>query len=393
MKKQIALATVAVLVTSSAYATKARMQALGQSQDTGSFYIKDTRNIFKNPAGVNSMKNYVVTEWGTAAATVENNAAPAAEGGFFREMGAFAYGVYLGNDYNSQNAIRNGAVGYANKVANGSANFVDRDNELELFFGGDMGVEWGIRVMHATAKVEPSTTVNLESKQSTLGLGLGVSMGAISAYLNMDLKDESEGLQAATTGATWESDGVMRVGAAYEMGNMTIFADYNKKGAKFVAATGTAANETSQTVLQVGVGHTKEVSSTSRIFTNFAYKSTKAEDKDGTTAINNTELNDTALPLTVGFEADATSWLTLRGSITSPVFINSRETKTTAITHKKTQENQTDVAAGATLNFGKLKVDGVIGTAGNAGTNAVAGETGVLALDRLMTRVAVHYWF
>ena len=90
MKKQIVLATIATLATTSAYATKARMNALGQAQDRGSFYINDTRNVFRNAARVNQTNNYTVTEWGTAANAGAENA-PNAEGGFFKNAGSFNY--------------------------------------------------------------------------------------------------------------------------------------------------------------------------------------------------------------------------------------------------------------------------------------------------------------
>ena len=92
-----------------------------------------------------------------------------------------------------------------------------------------------------------------------------------------------------------------------------------------------------------------------------------------------------SFPLTLGFEADATSWLVLRGSVSQNVLINKTETKGVS---KGTQANQTSVNAGATLNFGKLKVDGSIGNAAGTGN-----QTGVLKTDDLLTRVGVHYWF
>jgi uncharacterized protein (UPF0261 family) len=37
-------------------------------------------------------------------------------------------------------------------------------------------------------------------------------------------------------------------------------------------------------------------------------------------------------------------------------------------------------------------IDGMIGTGGAGGT-ATATDAGTLSLDRVMTQVAVHYWF
>ena len=68
---------------------------------------------------------------------------------------------------------------------------------------------------------------------------------------------------------------------------------------------------------------------------------------------------------------------------------NDQDTSAGTVGKKKSEANTTNVAAGATLNFGNLKVDGVIGTQGNGS----ATENGTLRTDNLMSRVSVHYWF
>ena len=73
---------------------KSRLEKLSEEKESGSHFIKDTRNIFLNPAAVNEYKNYVVTEWSKGS---DENSDADEEGGFFREAGSFAYGVYLGD--------------------------------------------------------------------------------------------------------------------------------------------------------------------------------------------------------------------------------------------------------------------------------------------------------
>lgn len=395
MKKHVLIATGLAVLASPAFATKTRMAALGQDSGYGSHYIKDTRSIFRNAAHVNSMKNYVVTEWGAATGANSAATAPAAEGGFFREAGAFAYGVYMGSDLESQNSTRNATVagGYAGSaIVQGNASFVNRDNELDLFFGGDMGVEWGAHLSYSKNKNEQTTFKNAE--QSSFGLGLGAIVGDIEGYANFMLKDESEHkFGSAANDFKWEADTGMVLGAKYAWSNCSFFAAYEKRGSEYSAGTGVAKNATEQTVLTFGAGHIKEVSATSRMIWDVSFNSSKGEDKDGTTATNNAELKSTTLPVTVGFETDATSWLTLRGSAAQAVLINNVENKTSSTaTTKRNNQNNTSVNAGATLNFGKLKVDGSIGTNGVNGNHTNA-KNGVLDMDRLLTQVAVHYWF
>jgi hypothetical protein len=382
MKKHVLIATGLAVLSTNAFATKARMEALSQNADRGSFFIDDSRNVFRNAAHVNSMKNYVLTEWGqNASATADSPAAPRAEGGFFREGGSLAYGVYMGSTFDSQNATRTTA-------AQGSTGFLARDNQLDLFVGGDAGVEWGARVSYAkVSNKEVTATVTKET--SALGVGLGMLMGDLSAWANLDLSDKSEG--AVVSGDKWEADLGLHLGASYDVSGMTVFAEYNKTGSERALVSDTAFKPVQEdSSIQVGVAKVQEQSSTSRYFYSLAYSNSTAEDKD--TSTSTVEVKTTNLPVTLGFEADATSWLTLRGSVSHNLpLMDKVETKTTgAATTETTSTNTTNVAAGATLNFGKLKVDGTVGTLNAA--NA-AGETGTLKLDNVMTRVAVHYWF
>lgn len=369
MRKNALVIAGLALLSTNAFASKARVQAMGQDATRGSEYIADSRNVFRNPAALNETKNYLVTEWGTAVDS-DGSAAPRAEGGFFREMGAFNYGIYLGND-----SERNTARAAAN------AAFLAQDNAIDLFVGGDMGVKWGARVHYAGSKDE-ATTPTFERKNSALGLGLGVVAGAAEGYVNVDITDKS-------TGATLANDEFKTkpsyiVGGSYTMNEFTMFASYeNGKTERRLANVSSTAKNSE---IVVGVGRTMEINPTARIFGDLQLNLTTDEVTAGKTKTQ-------VLPATVGMEADATSWLTLRGSVSQPIILNT--VKNTA-GKKQTRANQTVVAAGGTLNFGKLKVDGLIGTTPNSrAATTVTGNTnqGTLTTDNLMTRVAVSYWF
>ena len=84
-----------LLLTSwTANATRSRMESLGQDSLRGSFYIDDNRNIFRNTADINRFRNF---------ATFEVN--DQAEGGYFSEVGDFAWGVYLGRTQQGLSSI------------------------------------------------------------------------------------------------------------------------------------------------------------------------------------------------------------------------------------------------------------------------------------------------
>lgn len=373
MKKHVIIATGLAVLSTSAYASKARMSALGQDAAYGSHYIQDTRNVFRNAAHVNTHTDYAIFEWGDTEYTFDPGDGELngtfAEGGFFRSHGAFNYGVYLGN-----------TIGMTEAGEVNGENFQEKQDVLDLFFGGDTGaIQWGANVHWASSKDEGPA--GFDAEHSALGLGLGMIMGDLEAYVNYRFKDNHEG---AEVGNDELERSIMLLGASYNLGNLTFFGSYYKADRDYTEA-GVADAEAEHTVLQLGVGHTHEVSATSRLLTDLTFSVDKLEGTNlvslGSTIV---EKEDTTLRLNIGYEADATSWLTLRGSVNQNILIGTNETGTPSV--KKSLDNSTTVNAGATLNFGSLKVDGMIG--------AGEGDAGSLSLgDNVMTQVAVHYWF
>ena len=134
-----------------------------------------------------------------------------------------------------------------------------------------------------------------------------------------------------------------------------------------------------QTKFEVGAGHIYEISPTARLNFDLKYSYAKVELDEG-----DAELKNTGLPLNIGAEVDATSWLVLRGSVTSDLFGLGEETINLGGTD--TDDVSADevyrVNLGATLNFGELKIDGNLGT-----TNAL------LTTDAFFGNAAVVYWF
>lgn len=366
MKRQTLVIAGLALLSTNAFASKARVEALGQDGVRGSEYISDSRNVFRNPAVLNDTKNYLVTEWGTAAVS-DSPTAPRAEGGFFREAGSFAYGLYLGNSNGRDPGARDGAT---------ATDYLNQTNAMDLFFAGDMGVKWGAKLHYASSKDQQ--TGAFERKNTAFGLGLGAVMGSAEAYLDLDLSDKSTG--AAAAGDEWKLKPSFLVGGSYAWEGTTFFANYSNS--KYEVKTATTAT-TKESIITVGAGRIMEINPTARVFTDAKVILETDEVAAGKT-------KNTTLPVTLGMEAEATSWLTLRGSVAQNVILN--DNKNTA-GKKSTTNNTTNVNAGATLNFGKLKVDGVIGTTDANRAATTASEKGVLATDNLLTRVGVTYMF
>jgi len=373
MKKQLVIAAGLAVLSTSAYATKARMEALGQDGERGSLLFEDSRDVFHNPAHVNDMKNYVVLETGTAlAGTNEDSAAtPEAEGGWYGEAGSFAYGVYL-NGKRDDVEIHDDNTGdvsvLTGSTVSGRTNYAEVGNQVDIFIGGDAGMQWGVNVNLSSFKNEVA-----QQEQSGMGVGLGVVMGDMEAYANLGIKDESEG--GLATGDKWEADMGINVGGAYKLGDYTLQLDYRTGG--HTDTVSSVATERSATEITVGLGRIMETTA-GKWFYNLGFYKNASEIKTGSTTIEN---DSNRIPLTVGFEADATSWLTLRGSA-SQSLRGSGESSALGSGKKIQSANTTSVATGATLNFGKLKVDGSI----------VTQATGTWNFDTL-SRVSLHYWF
>lgn len=377
MKKQLGLALGLAVLSTSGFASEARMAALGQDR-TGSQYIEDSTNAFLNPASINSMKDYVIFEWGSAANTAaDTGAAPNPEGGFFRSLGNFTYGVYFDNE--DANALNARTAAENSSITTGT--FLDKDNTLDLFFAGDAGIQWGVNFTYH--KSENNTANAFEQATDGMELKLGVVAGDIEGFAHYTLSDEATGAGAA--GDKVEDDGSMSLGVSYAFGNNKAFARYDVDNYK---GSGNNVSFTDETMYYtVGVANTAELNDKARMVTSLSYFSQEEERKDGTAA--QVERKTMRVPVVVALEADTTSWLTLRGSVTHNIIGETEGDLANAANNAKTDSiaDSTDVAAGATLNFGNLKIDGSIGA--GAGAN----ELGVLNTDNLLTRVGLSYFF
>jgi hypothetical protein len=226
-----------------------------------------------------------------------------------------------------------------------------------------------------------------------MGIGLGVIMGDIEVGANMDLKNEYTG--GDNKSDTWKGSG-MNLTAKYGMGGWAFHGSYDKDSGEYTNYTGTVADAVDKweaSEIMVGAAHTSEVSSSARVIADVSYQMVSAKTTDATTGVAIDDVKESkwsGLPVTVAFEADAASWLTLRGHVTQTMFMNNAE-----FTHASTTITQGDNddegtisstmwGMGATLNFGKLKLDGIIGNGGTADD---------LNTDTLMSKVSAHYWF
>ena len=275
MKKQMILATLVALLSGSAWASKARMEALGQGDY--SFYIQDSRNAFANPSSIMGMNNYVVTEWGSNP-----------EGGFFKAQDGVAYGLYFG----------------AEDMFNGDrGGYIAPEGSMHLFLAGEMDFQWGVRFDYAGNK-------DASNEYSGMNVQAGMTMGEIQAYVGYTLADKSKGGNAdVSPDSEWEGMN-MEAGAGYDMGMANLFGTFEKWGEK----------EAENQRISVGAATVKKMDS-AMLFLDARFV---MEEMDGQDSEN-------SIPLTFGFESMANDWLTIRGSLTQNIAFGDFESNDTGL--------------------------------------------------------------
>jgi hypothetical protein len=310
MKKHLVVAAGLAVLSTGAFASKVRMMALNQGSSLGSFYLEDNRNVFRSSNSVNSMNNYVITEWGTTGS------AASSEGGFFRSHGAMNYGLYF------------------NSGAHGNVDNNLSPARVDLVVGGDAGLNWGLRLGY-----ESMEAAGLNHEASGFDLGLSATVSGANLWLNY-----APATTSTNAGNETEANADMRLGATYGMGDYTLFAEY--------ASEGGTGSQDAATSITVGAAKVWETSGGATVF----YDAKIVSESNLAHAADTSKLS---VPVTLGVEVKAASWLTWRASIQQSVY-GAQE----AANGDKTSGRTTQLGAGASLTWGDLQIDGTIANAG-----------------------------
>jgi len=341
MTKRILTAIVlAGLMTGSAFASNAREGVLfsgdgGAYLNKGSFYYDSMYNVFYNPAYVNDFKNWVI---------FEKNAANSAEGGFVTSMMNFNFGLYLNRQANS-----NGVKLLNNSFASSAAGLAGM-NPIDVIFGGDSGVKWGIGLTYAAYHNSAATvnTVTGNTNANALIVRGGVSVGELDPFFELRLKDNAKANKA--TGAlttTEEKNTGWAAGLRYHWGEWTPYGVYNHTK-QTITGTGAANSSTNKYV--IGFGRSTKLGEGARLM--YALAAAKM-----TTDTGGVKAKNFVLPLNMGAEADATSWLTLRAGMQYNVFNNTSGSGGTGTSGT----NNVLARMGGTFHAGKADVEYAFG--------------------------------
>lgn len=356
MKNTILIAA-AIMMATPAFASKARLSALGDSA-----HLVDIQTSFEKPHEYTELGELATFEWGG-----QNAAVPHAEGGFLRKHNEAAWGIYLGRQSSDFNTLVNTVNGIGGAVP---ATFKFEENSLNLMYGAKAGaLSWGLTFKYSKAddKTVAQAATDGPQKSDSMGLAFGITDGVWDAAAVVGLSGNSS-VDTNVGEYKIKNTGNNKVHGGMYFDTMYAYGSFKMSGAKLETPAGTA-QEIERQNIQVGVVNTTKVEGAD-FFYGVSYLMGTEKEK-----VADTKTDTSSLPVIMGVEAEATSWLTLRASLTQNVLLG--ETKTAAA--KSTVADNTTVAAGAGLKFGKLSLDGVLTTGGgqlldNHGTDGLMSE-------------------
>ncbi|WP_127716556.1 hypothetical protein [Halobacteriovorax sp. HLS] len=420
MKKILGFTAVATmgLVSTTALASKARILALGEEVEDN-YFIEDNRSIFTNAAYINNYADTLTLEWGgtgaTSGGTLDQDADPKAMGGFLKKTGNFTYGLYLGNESNVSSFLR--------ILASPTGTYLSTaDNQIDLFLGSETasGIKWGANFVYTKDSNEPATAgAAAYSEDNAMAVRLGALADQWEGYVNLSLDSKSE-KKNLTVPSKFDGKFGLQVGGSYKISDYKLYASYKTFSWDQTGGNQSAGvkSEGKFNRLFVGAGKSHKINSTDTVSVRAYYDVLNVEMKY---TADKSELSRTALPVIATYEANATSWLTLRGSVSYNLVGQSESKRLSKVVNgtysngaavvdtlkglalasyngsmtdgKTTISNGTAVNAGASLLFGDLTIDGFIGTTAASRAATTSAKQGVLALDNLLTRVGMTYNF
>lgn len=372
MKKALLIAALS-LAAAPAMASKARLSSLNAPAA-----VSDIQDVFTNPAKATQHGDWLTFEMGQTASSNAIASGTHAEGGFSRSMNDARWGFYMGHQYSQVTEQRANVTYEATAIA--------PDNTINLFYGSKAGeMAWGAGLGYS--KTDKKTTA---VKQDALAISGGVATSmwdaALTVHAMNNYKDES-----ATAATTRDFKGKMAwdLSGTYYMDDLAFSAGVNQNAAK--VENGTGAEVHNFEWMGWNVGAEKSVKMEGALFF-YGAKYTMKTNKDKVPGTDS-KLEESTMPVYAGIEADANSWLVLRGSVSQNFLLGTSQTTsattTGAAADKNTIANNTTVNAGAGLKFGKLSIDGNLA----AQTGGAAQNTAAVDGTNLLYNGSLTYMF
>lgn len=384
MKK---LLVVAVALTSvNAFATRARVTALANSP-----HLIDAQTVYSNPADMFYVAgDYVnleagattITSTSTAGTYDGRNGMNNAEGMVVRSWGDAKMGLSLGHMSDLSLKLRSlGMIAAQSNVFAGanSPNHMHQQNPMELSYGMKAGdLAWAGTLVYSNFQAKQAPN----EKESSIGLRGGMRMGALDVKAGLGLGNTYE-----NDSGKFKGDIGITAGAGYALNTMYFNVKAEMGGFKVENAGGSEVMKASG--MNLGVYATESLKKDGNEFfygaglENSDYKITQSGVVAPGATNGDKKVTAFKLPVWIGLEVDAASWLTLRGSVKQSVVLNSTKNElSTAVAGVPTGEfgsgeNTTTIAAGAGLKFNKINVDTAVISESAQAQNDLKGQVGM----------------
>ena len=334
MKSLLTLAI--VLASTSAFATRARVTALGNAP-----HLVDASTVYSKPADMFAVSDSLTIESGkTNVVPGTDSSAAGAEALMIRSAGDAKWALSLGHDDARSYGQRSEADALVTAI-------IGQQNPLELSYGmktGDMS--WAGTLVYSNFNDKKN-----EVKESTTGLKFGAATSSWDATIDLGLADKWEA--SATNDEFKGKSNVAVRGGMWVSSDLYAYADVAMGGYE-VTTTGTVASEVKSQDINIGAINTIK-NDGNEFFWGAGLSSSQSKDDKA-----DSKETSLSLPFIIGVEANASSWLTLRGSVAQNVLIQNEKEEAAGNTTVETSPgaNSTTFAAGAGLKLGKLALDG-----------------------------------
>lgn len=378
MKKLLLIAI--SLVTVNAFATKARLTALGNA-----FNVVDSYGIFTNPLRIHQFNNLVSLETGKTSATSTTDNA---EGLFYYTLTEKArIAVALGDNDAMMQTGRRFINAQAGLVA-GTTAYVTPQNMLHVFYGLNEGDNVYAGGIFLSSKNDKITATN--SKENSAGLSIGMKNGVNAAYITAGLTNTAE--QGAIK---FDGSGYTKLSLRTTQMDLMWGFDFVSWTAKSTTIASSTENY-SYANQNFGLRVAKSIKTEgSEVFYGANINQQTVECKTNASAACTEKFTRTSVPVFIGLEVNAADWLTLRGSVTQSIMDTYKDEAalsassgisgaTGGTSEFGAGPNTTAVAAGVGVKFNKITLDGTI-------TTAAAPQT--IDTTSLMSQVGLTYNF
>lgn len=359
------------------WASKARYQSLGQDTN-GSFYFKDYRNIFLNPATINRLENQVSLEWGEESVSDS----PKAEGGVIHKMGEWNLGVHFGRAAEGTSSI----VSSQSDIS--ATSFYPAQNSFDITFGKEGGMPWGAGIHYANSKYDRGASANLPDKEgSIIALRGGLIGDRYTSYLAWDITNLSKTENVGGSHDDYKNKLAVDLGASYDLSSTRLASlQLKTRSADFDNGAGQTGTHDKRSFKldYFDKFFTKEGTS---IFCSLGISwSETVVNYAVISGVPKNQKTLVALPVSLGIESEVTSWMTLRSALTQSIVISDFSLIDGGTSdYKENNGANTSISAGMGIKFNSFEVDATFAGADD--------DSGAINGSKLMANTSMTYRF